>query len=1278
MLKTAARQIYSTQAGNVLGALLLVVGLIFLVGCQGFSSAKTTSPQLPSATLSLSGATLEFGSVTAGTSKTITVTASNTGTTSIIVSSASISSKYFSLSAPTLPITILSGQSSPISVVFSPNAAGAFSGTASITSDAPNSPATLSLAGTGVASGQLGLSQTTESFGSLTVGTQSNQTVTLTNSTASTVNITQATVSGSGFKLSGLTTPLALNAAQSTTFTVTFAPLTAGNTSGNVTITSDAPDPTLSMSLSGTGVAAGSMGANPTSLNFGSVTVGSNQSLSETVTNTGGSTVTISQVGISGTGFSLSGISTPLTLTAGQSATFSAKFAPLSAASASGSITITSTASNPTLTIPLSGTGVAQGTLGSNPSSLSFGNVTVGNNQSLSETVTNTGGSSVTISQASISGTGFSLSGITTPLTLTPGQGATFAVQFAPASAASASGNVTITSTASNPTLTIPVAGTGVTQGTLGSNPTSLSFGSVTVGSNQTLSGTVTNTGGSSVTISQATIGGTGFSLTGITTPLTLAAGQSTTFSVKFAPLSAASVSGNVTITSTASNPTLTIPVTGTGVTQGTLGSNPTSLSFGSVTVGSNQSLSGTVTNTGGSSVTISQVSISGTGFSLSGITTPLTLAAGQSTTLTVTYTPQSATNSSGSVTVTSNASNPTLSIPLTGTGLALGALGSNPSSLSFGNVIVGSNQSLSETVTNTGGSSVTISQATISGTGFSLSGITTPLTLTAGQSATFSVKFAPLSAASASGNVTITSTASNPTLTIPVTGTGVTQGTLGSNPTSLSFGNVTVGANQSLSETVTNTGGSGVTISQATISGTGFSLGGITTPLTLTPGQSATFSVTFTPASAGSVSGNVTITSTASNPTLTIPVTGTGVTQGTLGSNPTSLGFGNVTVGANQSLSETVTNTGGSSVTISQATINGTGFSLSGITTPLTLTAGQSATFTVKFAPLTAASASGTVTITSTASNPTLTIPLSGTGVAQGTLGSNPASLSFGNVTVGNNQSLSETVTNTGGSTVTISQIGSSGTGFSLSGITTPVTLTAGQSASFSVAFAPLSAGSASGNVTITSTASNPTLIIPLSGTGTAATGQLTVTPTTLALGSVVVGTSGTASGSLTASGANVTVSAVSSNNSAFSLSGLSLPVTIPAGQSASFTVTFTPQTSVAVSATLTFSSNAQPSTTTETLTGTGTPPPPHTVNLSWNASTSSGVSGYNIYRAVYTTSCGSYAKINPGLITSMLYADSSVVDGTSYCYASTAVDTNNVESGYSNIVSNVQIPAP
>jgi hypothetical protein len=1173
MLKTAAKSIQSKHLVKVAGASLLLAALAFLAACQGFSSRKsTTTQQVQSGTLSLSSASLDFGSVTAGASKTLTVTASNTGTASITVSSASISSQYFSLSAPTLPIAILVGQSVPITLVFAPNAAGPFSATVSVNSNAANSPATFSLTGTGVAaSGQLALSSASE--------------------------------------------------------------------------------------------------------NFGSVTVGSNQSLSETVTNTSVSSVTISQIGISGTGFALSGITTPMTLAAGQSASFSVTFAPQSAASDSGDVTINSNAPNPALTVPLSGVGVAPGTLGSNPTSLSFGSVTVGSKQSLSGTVTNTGSSSVIISQVGINGTGLSLSGITTPVTLAAGQSATFSATFTPVSAGSVTGNVTITSNASNPTLTIPLSGTGVTPGALGSNPTSLSFGSVTVGSSQSLSETVTNTGGSSVTISQIGISGTGVSLSGITAPVTLMAGQSATFSATFTPASAGTATGNITITSNASNPTLTIPLAGTGVAPGALGSSPSSLSFGNVIVGSNQSLSETLTNTGASSVTISQVGISGTGFSLSGITTPATLTAGQSATFSVAFTPQSAGSASGSLTVTSSASNPTLTIPLSGTAVTPGALGSNPTSLSFGNVTVGSNQSLSETITNTGGSSVTISQVGISGTGFSLSGIATPVTLTAGQSATFTVTFTPASTGGLSGNITITSNASNPALTIPLSGTGAAPGALGSNPTSLGFSSVTVGSSKSLSETVTNTGGSSVTISQVGISGTGFSLSGITTPATLTAGQSATFTVTFTPASASSVSGNVTLTSNA--PTLTIPLTGTGVAPGTLGSNPASLSFGNVTVGSNQSLSETVTNTGGSSVTISQIGTSGTGFSLSGITAPVTLTAGQSASFTVTFAPQSAANASGNVTITSTASNPTLTIPLSGTGIAPGTLGSNPANLSFGSVTVGSNQSLSETVTNTGGSSVIISQIGISGTGFSLSGITAPVTLTAGQSASFTLTFTPTSAASASGNVTITSTASNPTLTIPLSGTGTAAAGQLTVTPTTLALGSVVVGTSGTASGSLTASGANVTVTAASSNNSVFSLGGLPLPVTIPAGQSASFTVTFSPQVSGAASATLTFMSNAQPATTTEPLTGTGTPAPVHTVNLSWTASTSPNISGYNIYRAVYVSSCGAFTKLNgTTLDNSTSYTDSVVTNGTNYCYATTAVDSTNAESGYSNVVSDVQIP--
>ena len=493
----------------------------------------------------------------------------------------------------------------------------------------------------------------------------------------------------------------------------------------------------------------------------------------------------------------------------------------------------------------------------------------------------------------------------------------------------------------------------------------------------------------------------------------------------------------------------------------------------------------------------------------------------------------------------------------------------------------------------------------------------------------------------------------------------------------SLDFGSVAAGGSKTLTVTAMNSGTGSITINSASVSTKYFAITAPTLPIAIAAGQSAAVTVAFTPNAAGVFNATVTFSSDASNPVTSLSLSGTGVPSGQLVLNPSSLSFGSVTIGSKSSIPVTLTNNSGSSVNVSQAAISGSGFQLSGIA-PLTLGANQSTTFTVTFAPQVNGIVSGAVTISSNAPNPSLTMSLSGTGTSPGVLGANPESISFGSVTVGGKQSLSETVTNTGGESVTISQVGISGTGFTLSGITAPVTLAAGQSASFTVSFAPQSSGTTSGGVTITSNSSNPTLSIPLSGTGTAAVGKLTVTPTSLNLGNIIVGTSGTASGSLTASDANVTVSAASTNNSVFSVGGLSLPVIIPAGQSASFTVTFSPQTTGSVTAALTFTSSAQPSTTVETLSGSGAPAPTHTVNLSWNASTSPNISGYNIYRAVYSTSCGTYAKINPVLNTRTLYSDSSVVDGASYCYATTAVNTSNEESAYSNIVSNLQIPPP
>ena len=159
--------------------------------------------------------------------------------------------------------------------------------------------------------------------------------------------------------------------------------------------------------------------------------------------------------------------------------------------------------------------------------------------------------------------------------------------------------------------------------------------------------------------------------------------------------------------------------------------------------------------------------------------------------------------------------------------------------------------------------------------------------------------------------------------------------GQLTVNPSNVNFGSVSVGSSQTRSVILANSGGSKVTITQTTLSGTGFTLSGLSYPATLAGGQSVTCNVTFTPQSTGTDSGSVSIAFStqssngkghygpisSSSTAVTLPVSGTGVTSGQLTTNPTSLGFSSVQIGSSQTLAETLTNSGGTSVTISAAT---------------------------------------------------------------------------------------------------------------------------------------------------------------------------------------------------------------------------------------------------------------------------------------------------------------------------------------------------------------------
>src|SRR5215472_11061153 len=424
-------------------------------------------------------------------------------------------------------------------------------------------------------------------------------------------------------------------------------------------------------------VARAGASVSPSSMNFGSVTVGSTSGAQMlVVTNNGNATVLLDQISCSSPGFVISGPTLPLSIGARQSVSFQVVFEPAAASAFVGNITVvTGKHAGASSSIPVSGTGVAAAStvtylVTPSAGSVSFGNLLVGSSASQSLLLTNSGTGSVTVSQVAVTGSGYSVSGFSGAVSLAAGQGLSLAVNFAPASTGSVAGSLSVVSTATN-SPAISLSGTGV-QPLLSVVPSSVNFGNVTVGVSNSQTMTIQNPGTATLTLTQATLAGTGYGMSGLALPLSLAPGGSKAFNISFAPASANNLSGSLSLASDAPTSPTTIAFSGTGIAGvQTLSVNPTSLSFGSLTTGTSTSQSVTLTNTGNSTVTISQITASGTGFSTAGASLPVSLAAAQSTSFSVAFAPASAGNQTGSVTVASNATNSPLVVSLTGTATA-------------------------------------------------------------------------------------------------------------------------------------------------------------------------------------------------------------------------------------------------------------------------------------------------------------------------------------------------------------------------------------------------------------------------------------------------------------------------------------------------------------------------------------------------------------------------------------------------------------------------------
>jgi hypothetical protein len=800
-------------------------------------------------------------------------------------------------------------------------------------------------------------------------------------------------------------------------------------------------------------------------------------------------------------------------------------------------------------------------------------------------------------------------------------------------------------------------------------NPASVSFGKITIGKQATQTVTVSNVGTVALNITQASISNAQFSVSGTNFPLALAAGQSSALSVNVTPTAAANLSGMLTLTGDGGSSPVAVSLSATAVsgTQPQLSLNSASINFGTVSTGQKGIANLTFSNLGSADLTVSVISMTGSAFGITGITTPKTISAGQSVQAAISFSPTTAGSASGSISITSNdPSHPAVTVTLEGTGstTATGQLTANPVSLSFGTVGTGTSTTKQITLTNSGNAAVKISSVSAAGTGFAISGLTMPTTLNASQSATLTAKFDPTTSGSHTGSVTVASDASNSFLTIALSGTAAQPG-LSVSPTSFNFGSVVDGQTKSQAFTLTNTGTATLTLAQITESGAGFSISGLSTPASLSAGQSATFSVLFAPTTTGALSGSVSISSNAANSPTAVALSGSGVAGTvTISATPSSLSFSAVNVGSTSSKSVSIANTGNVNLTISQFSVTGKDFSASGITTPLTLGAGHSATLSVAFKPLSSEQVSGNVTVT-TSQGASDVIAVSGTGVQAG-LTVTPSSVSFGSVPTGSSNSQTIQLSNSGTAALSISQVSVTGTGYSISTLALPVSLNPGQSTTFNAKFAPTSAGSTTGSISVMSSAPGSPATISLSGSGVTSTQTLSFSSTSLNFGSLNTGLTSTKVVTVTNTGnANVTISAITASGTGFSLGGASTPVTLTPTQTLTFSVIFSPAAAGSDSGSVTVTSNASGSPAVIVLSGSGVQASTsHTVTLNWNAS-SATVAGYNVYRS--TNSGTGYAKIG-SLIGSLSYTDSTVQNATTYYYVTTAVDSSGTESSYSN----------
>jgi hypothetical protein len=420
--------------------------------------------------------------------------------------------------------------------------------------------------------------------------------------------------------------------------------------------------------------------------------------------------------------------------------------------------------------------------------------------------------------------------------------------------------------------------------------------------------------------------------------------------------------------------------------------------------------------------------------------------------------------------------------------------------------------------------------------------------------------------------------------------------------------------------------------ISQATITGAGFSITGGMPAVSLAAGQSRVYQIQFAPQAVGAASGNISVSSNAVNSPLSVALGGAALAALAITAQPVSQ-----SIVAGQTATFTVGATGAGTITY-QWKKNGT--AINGATSPSYTT--PASTISDNGEQFTVVVDDGSGSITSSAAGLTVTAAPTAP-----TITKQPANLT---VLVGQQANFSVAASGTAILKYQWKKNGAIINGATAASYTIPATATSDNGAQFTVTVSN-SVGS------ITSSAATLTV--------NSASFLLSANPTSLSFSNVSTGSSSVKTVSFTNTGnSNVTISGVSVSGAGFTAGGISSGQLVQPGKTATLNVTFAPASAGSVTGSATVTSNAATSPATISISGTGVQPVAHTVALAWTASTST-VSGYNVYRS--PVSGGPYVIVNSSPVSTTSFVDSTVQSGQTYFYAATSVDPSGNESTFS-----------